>query len=283
MLLFYTIEAITKYLKIQNPNTSIGFVPTMGALHLGHISLVEKAFSENNLVVASIFVNPTQFNNVDDLNNYPKSLESDIQKLENAGCHALFLPTTKEMYEVNQDELVIDYGQLENVMEGKSRPGHFKGVSTIVFKLFKVIQPNIAYFGEKDFQQLAIIKALIEDTRLPIKIIGCKIIREKDGLAMSSRNARLTAEERKVAPKIYQALLKAADLSKTQTIPYIKDAVIRQIESTPGMKLDYFEFVNAQTLQPISTWDKTNNTNVRACIAVTIGNIRLIDNIAIIL
>jgi pantoate--beta-alanine ligase len=281
VLTFTKIDLLQNYLKLEGSNKNIGFVPTMGALHAGHLSLIQRALAENTLVVCSIFVNPTQFTNADDLDNYPKTLEADKKKLESAGCHVLFSPSVAEMYEVDQQHIDIELGALETVMEGRSRPGHFKGVCTIVYKLFTIVKPTLAYFGNKDFQQVAIVRELIKKTEIPVRLVACDIVREKDGLAMSSRNTRLTTTERKEAPALFKILKKAALLAKSASPEEVIKSTKRSLEILPLVRLDYFEIVDAHSLKPIFTWGDA--ADIRACIAVYLGNIRLIDNIAIIL
>ncbi len=280
MHIFEKITELSDFLNSQKIlKKSIGFVPTMGALHEGHLSLIKKAITENDIIVSSIFVNPTQFNDPNDLLNYPRTLESDIEKLQLSGCHILFVPSVDEMYKKDAIEPVIELGHLENVMEGAHRPGHFKGVTTIVYKLFKAVMPNIAYFGMKDFQQLAVIKRLIKQTSLPVSIVGCEIVREPDGLAMSSRNIRLTPSEREAAPFIFKILSEVRTRLNNYSIDEIKQWVIKSIDSNPKMKVDYFEIVDADSLMPV--YEKKLNANLQGCIAVKIGKIRLLDNIAL--
>ena len=277
MKIFYTIFETKKYISEQKSrNISIGFVPTMGALHQGHISLINRAKIENEICICSIFVNPVQFNNKEDLLNYPRHLEKDIKHLVAANCDILFAPTEKEIYPI-PDNTIYNLGGLDNLLEGKYRPNHFNGVAIIVKKLFDIIEPQRAYFGEKDFQQLAIIKYLVKEYRIPVDIISCPTIREADGLAMSSRNTRLSEEERAIAPFIYQTLLKARDLPKTNSANEIKEFVSKEIEKKPLMKMEYFEIVNKETLENIEKFD--DFSNCVACIAIFLGNVRLIDNI----
>lgn len=255
---------------------SIGFVPTMGALHEGHISLMKKCRSENNIATASIFVNPTQFNDRNDLKNYPRMPEKDIEILKNAGCDIVFTPEVEEMYPV-PDNRVFNFGYLESVMEGKHRPGHFNGVAQIVTKLFDIVGPHNSYFGEKDFQQLTIIKHLVLTLNLPVKVVPCSIVREPDGLAMSSRNLLLGKEERKAAPLISKTLFKATDIYKEYSVSEIKNWVINQIDESNFLKTEYFEIVDDIELKPILSWEEKNNKV--GCIAVKAGHIRLIDNV----
>jgi pantoate--beta-alanine ligase len=265
---------------LRSEGKSIGFVPTMGALHPGHIALVTKAKAENEVVVASIFVNPTQFNNKSDLVHYPRTIEKDREMLENAGCDFLFLPEVTEMYPDGENEAVppIHLDGLDTVMEGAHRPGHFAGVIQVVKKLFDAVGPCKAYFGEKDFQQLAVIRKMVKEWRMPVEVIGCPIVREDDGLAMSSRNMRLTGEERKAAPLISKALFKAKDFWKDHSIEETKELVTAIINSEPKFRLEYFEIADATTLKPAESNQKEN---VVACIAVHLGAVRLIDNIVL--
>jgi len=279
MNIFYSTINLKKEIQIHKNNFSnIGFVPTMGALHQGHTSLVKKAKSENNFCVASIFVNPTQFNNPEDLKKYPRTLETDLSMLEAAGCDVVFIPSVDEMYP-EKDTRVFDFNKLDSVMEGQFRPGHFNGVGQIVSKLFDIVQPHKAYFGQKDFQQLAIIKYLAKHfmPELNIEIIACPIIREADGLAMSSRNLLLTPEHRKLAPVISQTLFKAVEIAKQYSVVDLKQWVIDQINQNELLKVEYFEIVDDTQLVPITNWDE-NNIKV-GCIAVFAGHVRLIDNV----
>lgn len=250
----------------------------MGALHAGHIALVERARTDNQLVVTSIFVNPTQFNNPNDLLHYPRTIETDTELLSKAGCDFLFLPEVNEMYPngVKEEIPSINLNGLDEVMEGAHRPGHFAGVIQVVKKLFDAVGPCKAYFGEKDFQQLAVIQKIVREWKMPVEIIPCPIVREKDGLAMSSRNTRLTAEERKIAPEISKALFQAKELWATNSIDKIKEIVNAIINSNPKFKLEYFEIADTKTLKPLVEGEKKNAV---ACIAVHLGAVRLIDNI----
>lgn len=255
---------------------TIGFVPTMGALHEGHLELMRRAKKENDLLVVSIFVNPIQFNNPEDLKKYPRDVEKDKLLLETVGCDILFLPEVKEMYPEKVTKK-YDFGALETVMEGASRPGHFNGVGVVVSKLFDICIPHKSYFGEKDFQQLAIIKKLVEMESIPVEIIPCSIVREADGLAMSSRNERLTSEERKMAPYIYKVLRDACDLKNSLSVNQVKQFVINKFAEKPEFDLEYFEISDDTDLQPIDSFD--DNCGSIGFIAVNLGNVRLIDNI----
>lgn len=259
----------------------MGFVPTMGALHQGHISLVEKSVSENDCTFVSIFVNPIQFNNLKDLILYPRTIDADILLLEKAKCDVVFIPEIIDMYpEGTEITESYDFGLLETVMEGAFRPGHFNGVAVVVKRLFNLIPADEAYFGLKDFQQVAIIKSLVKKLQIPIKINACATVREKDGLAMSSRNTRLNPEERLQAVQISQTLLEAQKMAEKKSVDEIKKFVIDTLNNVPLLSVEYFEIVNDTTLQPIQTWK--SNESIIGCIAVNIGNVRLIDNIAFI-
>ncbi|MFH0867606.1 MAG: pantoate--beta-alanine ligase [Bacteroidota bacterium] len=280
MKLIYNIFELEQYiLFLKKRKKNIGFVPTMGALHKGHISLAAKARAENDVCVCSIFVNPGQFNNAEDFKNYPRSLNSDIELFEQSGTDAVFIPSEEEIYPEPVKEK-FDLGGLDKIMEGRFRPGHFNGVAFIVKKLFNLIKPDRAYFGEKDFQQLAIIKYMVKKLAMPIKIITCPTIRENDGLAMSSRNKRLSAEERMKAPLIYETLLEAKEKIKKQSVAEVKKWVEMQINSCDLIMMEYFEVADSETLTLADAIDKNKHYN--ACIAVYVGNIRLIDNIKIL-
>jgi pantoate--beta-alanine ligase len=256
----------------------IGFVPTMGALHQGHLTLAERAKRENDSVVVSIFVNPTQFNNAGDLKKYPRTLEADKQLLNNIGTDILFFPSTEEMYPPGESrDKSYDFGTLENVMEGKHRPGHFKGVAQVVSKLFSIVNPDKAYFGEKDFQQLAIIRELVKKMNSGIKVIGCPTVREINGLAMSSRNMLLNTDERKRAAGISSALFFVRDNLKNFSVQEIKQKAIDKITSATEGNVEYLEIADENTLQPVDEWN--NSKPLRVFTAVKLGNVRLIDNV----
>jgi pantoate--beta-alanine ligase len=277
MKLFTTKKGLDEELQNwRNAGKSIGFVPTMGALHKGHISLVENSKANNQLTVASIFVNPTQFNDPNDLRNYPRTLEKDCELLERIGCDIVFVPSDSEMYP-EPDTRVFDFGQLDQVMEGRFRKGHFNGVAQIVSKLFDAVKPHRAYFGLKDFQQYVIIKHLVQQSHIPIEIVACPIIRESDGLAMSSRNVRLTPEQRINASEISKSLFKAKELQREKTIDQVKKWVMEEVNKNPFLDVEYFEIVNDTMLQPVSDWE--NDFTKVGCIAVMVGKIRLIDNV----
>ncbi|HNZ85205.1 MAG TPA: pantoate--beta-alanine ligase [Paludibacteraceae bacterium] len=253
----------------------IGFVPTMGALHQGHLSLVMRSKRENEVTVVSIFVNPTQFNDSRDLEKYPRTLDADINLLSQVGCDIVFAPTVDEMYP-EKDTRIFNFGTLETVMEGRHRPGHFNGVAQIVSKLFDAVQPHIAYFGEKDFQQLAIIREMVKQLNYTITIAGCPIVRESSGLALSSRNMLLSAEEHKKAPIIYQILSESCIFVAQKQPHEIRNWVLNKFQNT-GLDVEYFEIVDGYSLQPVSSWNESDY--IVGCIAVFCGKIRLIDNI----
>ena len=266
--------------RIRSEKKSIGFVPTMGALHAGHLSLVEIAASQNDVVVVSIFVNPTQFNNPDDLRNYPRDLKSDLKLLENTRCNFVFAPDEKEIYpDETSRNSTFDFGQLSRVMEGKFRPGHFDGVGIVVKRLFEIVRPDKAYFGQKDIQQFLIINHLNSNylKYLNIVLVKCPIIRESDGLAMSSRNILLDNLKRKSACLISKALFEAREIYTKYTPETLKNYVIDKINSDPNLKVEYFELVNDPDLSEIENWN--NGQKILGCIAVQVGKVRLIDNI----
>lgn len=264
--------------KLQAKGHIVGFVPTMGALHQGHISLVKKALQHCDKVVVSIFVNPTQFNNSKDLTHYPRTLKEDLSLLEAEACDYVFTPSVEEMYPQGAKAEQWDFGALAQVMEGANRPGHFDGVATIVKRLFEAVPAQKAYFGEKDYQQLLIIRAMVQQLQWPIAIKAVPIMREADGLAMSSRNLRLKPEQRAAAPRIYQALLMAKEKAKQLTVNELKTAVEEFIHQSPHLKLEYFELADATNLQAIQEF---STQNIRAFIVVHAGDIRLIDNMEI--
>lgn len=278
MIRIQQIDALKNALsKERDSNKSIGFVPTMGALHEGHLALIRKAVAENDICVCSIFVNPIQFNNKVDLEKYPRDLESDCDKLQKAGCHMVFIPEVSEMYP-EPDLTQFDFGQLDKIFEGEFRPGHFNGVAIVVKKLFEIVQPDFAYFGEKDFQQLAIINRLVEMEKIPVQIIPCPTIRERDGLAMSSRNMRLTIEERAIAPQIYQNLLSIKKSFNGNNASALIQNAIQNLNKLEGMKVEYLAIVNRKTLLPLDVNYK-NSDGAIALIATFLGKVRLIDNI----
>ncbi len=265
-------------LRLKN-KTTIGFVPTMGALHKGHLSLIKRAKKENEFIVVSIFVNPTQFDKKEDLDQYPRTLEKDLELLKSVDCDAVFVPEVDDIYNDQILAVNFDFDGLELEMEGKHRLGHFNGVGTIVKKLLDIVRPNKAYFGEKDFQQLQIVRNMVKKNHIPVDIIGCKIYREKDGLAMSSRNVRLSEDQRKMAPFIYKTLKKAKHKFKENSIQEVIRWVQKEFENNPILSLEYFEIANIENLKPSKR--KSKKVKYRGFIAAFAGNVRLIDNIAL--
>ena len=260
------------------PKEGIGFVPTMGALHNGHKSLVERARKENDTVVVSVFVNPTQFNDKNDLKNYPRTPEADCAVLESAGADIVFMPSVEDIYP-EPDTRVFDFGLIDKVMEGATRPGHFNGVAQVVSRLFALVNPRRAYFGEKDFQQIAIIKAMVEQLNIDIEIVECAIVRGEDGLALSSRNELLTPEHRAAAPHIYATISQCAEKMETMTPQELTEWVVASIDSNPLLKTIYFEAVDAKSMQRVEKW--SDSERIQGCCAIQAGQIRLIDNIRI--
>lgn len=277
MEIIHTIEELRRLLDAcRGKGQKIGLVPTMGALHKGHASLVEAAVKENDVVVVSIFVNPTQFNDKNDLKNYPRTLEADCALLRSIGASVVFAPSVEEMYPT-PDTREFSFAPLDTVMEGACRPGHFNGVAQIVSKLFYAVEPDNAYFGEKDFQQLAIIRAMVRMLGIKVNIVPCPIVREPDGLAMSSRNTLLTADERTRALTISRTLFASLDFAKNNSLAATKYFVEKAIEETEGLELEYYQIVDGNTLQPIAEW--SDSDYAVGCIALFCGKIRLIDNI----
>ena len=265
--------------KAKMQEKSIGFVPTMGALHEGHLSLVRQSKEQNSFTVCSIFVNPVQFNNPEDLKKYPRDLDADLSLLEELNCDLIFHPAPEVMYP-SESLTKISFGYLEKIMEGKFRPGHFKGVGLVVSKLFNIINPDRAYFGQKDLQQLAIIKLLTADLNFPVEIVPVATMRESDGLAMSSRNLRLTPEERKFATDIYRALSKAKkELNAGKSVESVKESVVDFFERSSPVDLEYFEIVNSNNLKNVT--EIKAGKHISLCIAGYLGNVRLIDNISL--
>jgi pantoate--beta-alanine ligase len=281
MLLFNTQNELVSHLNsVSNKETSIGFVPTMGALHEGHLSLLAEALQHNSLVVVSIFVNPTQFNNAEDLAKYPKTLDKDIEKINTVSTDVIvFAPSVDDIYEGKTVSQHFDFDGLENQMEGRFRPGHFDGVGTIVKRLFEIVKPTNAYFGEKDFQQLQIVKKMVEKTKLPVTVIGCPIFRESNGLAMSSRNERLSAVERNEAAIIYKTISQARDLFKTKSATAVTEYVAKTFGKQSRFELEYFQIADEATLLPCIR--KSKSKKYRAFIAVFVNKIRLIDTISL--
>ena len=280
MQLINTNKDLKTYLAGLSESTSVGLVPTMGALHSGHISLVERSVRENDITIVSIFVNPTQFNNKEDLEKYPNTLEADISLLSSVTENLLvFAPSATEMYANQISSKSYNFEGLEQVMEGEFRPGHFDGVGTIVEKLLRLVSPHKAYFGEKDFQQLQIIKKLVRITNIDVEIVGCPIVRESNGLAMSSRNQRLSKDQRKEAGFIYQTLKAAKKEFGTKSADYVMDWVRKEFETHPNLKLEYIKIADVDQLQAVTA--KNSSQEYRAFIAVYLGDVRLIDNIAL--
>lgn len=272
-----SIKELKRYLAEEKQNNKqIGFVPTMGALHDGHLSLVKRCVEDNDICVVSVFVNPTQFNDKNDLVTYPRTLDKDCALLEPAGCDYVFAPTEAEMYP-EPDTRVFDFGTVSAVMEGARRPGHFNGVAQIVSKLFYAVEPDNAYFGEKDFQQIAVIRAMVKQLNIPVKINACPIVRESDGLALSSRNVRLTPEQRQKAPLIARTLKESTNFAAEKTVQEVIDYVVNTVNSDPVMEVEYFEIVNGITMESIKNWSDTDYAV--GCITVYCGKVRLIDNI----
>jgi pantoate--beta-alanine ligase len=275
LIIFSEISETREYLgNARKSGKTVGFVPTMGALHQGHIELIKRSVKENDVTGCSIFVNPIQFNNPEDLEKYPRTLEADVKMLQEAGCKLVFVPSVKEMYPEPSTEK-YNFGSLENVMEGAFRPGHFNGVAVVVKKLLDIFQPDRAYFGEKDFQQLRIIQSLVQMEKIPVEIVPCATVREADGLAMSSRNRRLSPEERKIAPAIYNTLLFAKEVAKKMPVTELVAHCRQKLESE-GFVVDYFEIADIETLQPVRNWN--DSSGIVACVAAFLGPVRLIDN-----
>jgi pantoate--beta-alanine ligase len=282
MQIISTKQELTNQLTVcVRQNKTIGFVPTMGALHEGHASLVKRACEDNDVCVVSVFVNPTQFNNKEDLLKYPRNIQKDAELLADLGVHFVFAPTPEEMYSQQEmeQEFAFDFAGLDQVMEGKMRPGHFNGVVQVVSRLFDLVQPTRAYFGEKDFQQLAIIHHMVERSSLAeryagLKIVDCPIVREKTGLAMSSRNERLSEIERETAVAISKTLFASLDWAKTATVKEVQQQVVDTINAVDGLEVEYYDIVDKNTLQPTNNWE-----NAVGCITVYCGPVRLIDNI----
>ena len=268
-------EELRRALGSRN-RSGIGFVPTMGALHAGHRSLVERARRECATVVVSVFVNPTQFNDKTDLKNYPRTPEADLRLLEEVGADYVFMPSVEEVYP-EPDTRTFDFGMIDKVMEGATRPGHFNGVAQVVSRLFDLVKPAKAYFGKKDFQQIAVIREMVRQLRIPVEIIPCPIVRGEDGLALSSRNTLLDTDHRTAAPYIYKVLKAAVEKSHQTTPDQLAAWVTAQVESNPLLKVIYFQVVDAATMQQVRTWEES--PAIQGCIAVQAGDIRLIDNI----
>lgn len=277
MKVVHTIKGLQEELSaLRQQGKSVGLVPTMGALHAGHASLVKRCVAENQVTVVSDFVNPTQFNDLNDLKKYPRTLDADCQLLDACGASFVFAPSVEEIYP-EPDTRHFSYAPLDTVMEGAFRPGHFNGVCQIVSKLFDIVKPDRAYFGEKDFQQLAIIREMVKQMKFPLEIVGCPIVREADGLALSSRNSRLNEEERKNALNISKTLFESRNFAASHSVAETKQFVEEAINQAPGLRLEYFELVDGRTLQSIQNWDDTDYAV--GCITVFCGEVRLIDNI----
>ena len=277
MKIVNSIQELKRYLAEERQhNKQIGFVPTMGALHNGHLSLVKRCVEENDVCVVSVFVNPTQFNDKNDLATYPRTLDKDCTLLEPAGCDYVFAPTEAEMYP-EPDTRTFDFGTVSAVMEGARRPGHFNGVAQIVSKLFYAVEPDNAYFGEKDFQQIAVIRAMVKQLNIPVKINACPILREDDGLALSSRNVRLTPEQRQKAPLIARTLKESTNFAAGKSVQEVIDYVVNTINADPVMRVEYYEIVDGNTMESIKNWSDTDYAV--GCITVYCGEVRLIDNI----
>ena len=278
MLLFKTVLDIQNHLALlKKKSFTTGFVPTMGALHEGHMALMKRSIEQNDVTIASIFVNPTQFNNAEDLKKYPRTIERDIEMLHEVGVDILFLPEVDEIYPKEVETPVFDFNGLDELMEGEYRPGHFKGVAQVVYRFLEIVVPTCLYLGQKDYQQWRIVQSMLQQIHLDIKLIRCPIERNKDGLAMSSRNLRLPSEARKIAPNIYKILQTAKENFPNLSISDIKKQAIGQIKAIPEFDLDYFEIVNGATLQRVNA--KDDAAIVIACTAVYLANIRLIDNV----
>ena len=278
MKVIRTVEELKRVVgALKAEGKSVGLVPTMGALHDGHVSLMEKARGDNDVVVVSVFVNPTQFNNPDDLRTYPRTEEADCARMRDAGVDIAFIPSVEEIYP-EPDNRVFDLGKVAEVMEGAMRPGHFNGVAQIVSKLFRMVEPTRAYFGEKDFQQIAVIRRMVEIEGFKnLEIVDCPIKREADGLALSSRNVRLTPHQREIAPNIHRIMVESLDKARDCSVEEVKRSVIDAVNAYPEMDVEYYEIVNAADMQPITDWSQA--TQAVGCITVYLGDVRLIDNI----
>lgn len=277
MKIVKSIKELKDYLfGAKKDNKRIGLVPTMGALHNGHLSLVRRCVEENDVCVVSVFVNPTQFNDKHDLETYPRTLEADCNLLETAGCDVVFAPSVEEIYP-EPDTRVFDFGSVAEVMEGAKRPGHFNGVAQVVSKLFYIVEPDNAYFGEKDFQQIAVIREMVRQLGIPVVINACPIVREEDGLALSSRNTRLTPEQRQKAPLIARTLKESVAMKPNKSVKEVIEHVVNTINADPVMEVEYYEIVDGNTLKSIQNWSDTDCPV--GCITVYCGEVRLIDNI----
>lgn len=279
MLIIHKACELEEYIAhAKNDGKSIGFVPTMGSLHAGHLSLVERCVNENDISVVSVFVNPTQFNNAEDLATYPRNAEADACLLVQVGVSAVFMPEVEDIYpHGTRRDHDFNLGSAADVMEGKYRPGHFQGVAQVVSRLFSLVRPDRAYFGEKDFQQIAVIRNMIDSEGIDVDIIPCPIKRADDGLALSSRNALLTSEQRAIAPEIHKALLDSQVYAFEHSVDATRNSVTEYLDAIPGLRVEYFEIVDARTLLPVADW--TEADWIVGCITVYCGSVRLIDNI----
>lgn len=279
MLIIREAGELTEFIsRAKNNGQSVGFVPTMGALHAGHLSLVERCVSENDVAIVSVFVNPTQFNNPQDLATYPRTEKADAKLLAQAGVAAVFMPSVEAVYpDGTERDHEFDLGQAAEVMEGKHRPGHFQGVAQVVSRLFLLVRPDRAYFGEKDFQQIAVIRNMVRSENIPVQIIACPIKRADDGLALSSRNALLTPEQRTVAPLIHQTLLESRTYALNHSLSQTRDFVVNRLNSNHAFRVEYYEIIDAETMVPIDDWSEARWTV--GCITVYCDDVRLIDNI----
>jgi pantoate--beta-alanine ligase len=281
MLVFKKVSDLQKYLNsLKNKGLQIGFIPTMGALHRGHVSLIDRSRSSCDVTVASIFVNPTQFNDPKDLEKYPRPISKDIEMLTEAGCHVLFLPSVEEVYPNGMvSTQKFNFGKLDKVLEGTFRPGHFDGMAQVVHRLLDIVKPTKLFMGQKDFQQQAIVSSLIQQTKLPTELVACTIIRDEDGLAMSSRNVRLSPEDRATAPLIHKILQEASDMVGDYAPSEIQKQMTAKLRAEPRFRLEYFEIADGRTLLPIRLFEDTDYAV--ALIAVWVGEVRLIDNIVL--
>lgn len=279
MQIIRTVSELESFVgKTLGNGKTIGLVPTMGALHEGHLSLVKRAVEENDVALVSVFVNPTQFNNPNDLATYPRDEENDFRLLARAGATAVFAPSVEEMYpDGTQSDHVFELGTAAEVMEGKFRPGHFQGVAQVVSRLFRLCRPTRAYFGEKDFQQIAVIRNMVESEHIDVELVPVPIKRADDGLALSSRNALLTESQRKIAPEIHATLAYSVEYSKEHSVQATHDTVVERLNAMPELEVEYFEIVDGRTLLPIEEWSES--PDIVGCITVYCGKVRLIDNI----
>lgn len=279
MQIIRTVSELESFVgKTLGNGKTIGLVPTMGALHEGHLSLVKRAVEENDVALVSVFVNPTQFNNPNDLATYPRDEENDFKLLAQAGATAVFAPSVEEMYpDGTKSDHVFELGTAAEVMEGKFRPGHFQGVAQVVSRLFRLCRPTRAYFGEKDFQQIAVIRNMVESEHIDVELVPVPIKRADDGLALSSRNALLTEDQRKIAPEIHATLAYSVEYSKEHSVQATHDTVVERLNAMPELEVEYFEIVDGRTLLPIDEWSES--PDIVGCITVYCGKVRLIDNI----